>query len=482
MKRFASLSLAVALLLPGCAINPVTGERDFALVSEADEIEQGRRYHAEIVRHYGVYDDPALQAYVKDIGQRLARASHRAHLNFEFTVLDSPEINAFALPGGYIYITRGILAYLDSEAELAGVLGHEIGHVTARHSVRQQSGQLATSLLGVLIAGATGSSSLANVSEAIGTGIVRGYGREHELEADRLGAEYLHAIGQDPEVMLDVIGVLKDQETYEVARAKQEGREPNVYHGVFSTHPRNDERLKTVVRAARKLSAQNYRDDNRAAYYRRIDGLAWGPSARQGVVDGRRFAHPELRFAIELPAGWQSVNSDAYLQARDPDSGAVVQIGVVERKADESLPQLLRRLVRDGELAVESTRHGALAETRVRTRGGQQQPALLGAIALDGLEVLTLLGTAPEDRFAAIRPRLLAVNESFTRLDQAAVDAIRIPRLRIVAAGRYPSFAAVARASALERDAEDQLRLLNRAFPDGDIGARARLKTVTRDD
>ncbi len=482
MKRIAGLSLAAALLLTGCALNPVTGQRDFALVSESEEIEQGRRFHAEIVRRYGVYDDPALQVYVDGIGQRLARASHRAHLKYSFTVLDSPEINAFALPGGYIYVTRGILAYLDSEAELAGVLGHEIGHVTARHSVRQQSGQFATGLLGVLIAGATGSSNLANIGEAIGTGIVRGYGRDHELEADRLGAEYLHAIGHDPEIMLGVIGVLKDQEVYEVERAKQEGREPNVYHGVFSTHPRNDQRLKTVVRAARKLAAQNYRDIDRATYYRMIDGLAWGPSARQGIVDGRRFSHPELRFAIDLPAGWQTVNLDDFLQARDPESGAVVQVGVVDRKSDESLPQLLRRLVRDGEIEVERTSYGALAETRVQIRGGAQQPALLGAIALDGRAVLTLLGTAPADRFDANRARLLAVNESFTRLDQAAIDAIRINRLRIVDASRYPGFVALARASALEGDAEDQLRLLNRAFPDGDLRDRERVKTVLRDD
>ncbi len=481
MKRLACLSLICALLLPGCAINPVTGKRDFALVSESEEIEQGRRFHAEIVRHYGLYDDPELQAYVDGLGQQLAGASHRAHLRYEFSVLDSPEINAFALPGGHIYVTRGILAYLDSEAELAGVLGHEIGHVTARHSVRQQSGQFASELFGVLIAATTGHGGLANLGQTVGTGIVRGYGREHELEADRLGAEYLHAIGHDPEVMLDVIGVLKDQEVYEVTRAQREGREPSVYHGVFSTHPRNDQRLKTVVRAARKLAAQNYRDANRDTYYRMIDGLAWGPSKRQGVIDGRRFSHPDLRFAIDLPAGWQSVNRDAYLQARDPESGAVVQVGVVERQADESPAQLLRRLLRDGELAVETTRYGALAETRVRTRDGSQQPALLAAITLDDRNALTLLGTAPEAHFAANRARLRAVNESFTRLDQAAVDAIRVRRLRIVDASRYASFTALANASALDRDAEDQLRLLNRAYPDGDIHARERLKTVKRD-
>ena len=250
----------------GCATNPVTGDSDFAIVSETKEIEQGRRYHKSILAQYGVYDDPELQAYVNDIGQRLARKSHRSHLTFTFTVLDSPDINAFALPGGYIYITRGIMAYLDSEAELAGVLGHEIGHVTARHSVRQQSGQFAAGLLSVLIAATTGSQGLTNASQQLGTGLVRGYGRDHELEADRLGAEYLHSTNYDPESMLEVIGVLKDQEVYEKALAKKEKRTAIIYHGVFSTHPRNDDRLKTVVRAAKKLSSESYRDSNQSAY------------------------------------------------------------------------------------------------------------------------------------------------------------------------------------------------------------------------
>ena len=265
MRIVATCVLALYLGLTGCAVNPVTGEQDFALVSEAAEIEQGRKFHQLIIARYGVYDDEKMQQYIDRIGQQLAANSHRAHLAFTFTVLDSPEINAFALPGCYVYITRGIMAYLDSEAELAGVLGHEIGHVTARHSVRQQSGQTASSILGILISAATGSSSLGDLSQTIGTGLVRGYGREHELEADRLGARYLHETGYDPDSMLDVIGVLKDQEVYEKALAKKEGREPSTYHGVFSTHPRNDDRLKSVIREAKNLSEKKYRDSSRTA-------------------------------------------------------------------------------------------------------------------------------------------------------------------------------------------------------------------------
>ena len=482
MKFWSGALLICLVAVTGCAVNPVTGERDFALVSEAEEIEQGRRYHQIVVARYGIYEDPALQAYVDRVGQQLARSSHRAQLEFHFTVLDSPEINAFALPGGYVYVTRGIMAYLDSEAELAGVLGHEIGHVTAKHSVRQQGGQFASDLLGVLIATATGSSTLANASQVIGTGIVRGYGREHELEADRLGAEYLHKVGYDPEVMLDVIGVLKDQEVYEREQARQEGREPNVYHGVYSTHPRNDDRLQTVVRAARKLSQKQYRERGIETYYGYLDGLPWGESARQGIVRGNRFAHPELRFELTLPQGWQLANNPEFLQARDPDSSAVIQVGVNAREQNESPAALLRRISRNDELAVETHSWGASAMLQVRVPGGSSQPARVAAIALGERQMLILTGTSPTREFELNEPRFRAVERSFRRLSAAEASAIPMPRLRILTDRRPPSFAALAGDSALTERAEARLRLLNRSFPDGDIAARERLKQVAFDD
>lgn len=478
MKSIIALLLLPCIALAGCATNPVTGKQDFALMSESDEVEQGRRFHAEILKQYGVYDDPRLQQYVNRIGQKLARQSHRAELQYQFTVLDSPEINAFALPGGYIYITRGIMAYLNSEAELAGVLGHEIGHVTARHSVRQHSGQVVTNILGVLVGAATGDSSLANLGHTIGTGIVRGYGREHELEADRLGAEYLHRTGYDPEVMLDVIGVLKDQEIYETAQAKKEGREPNIYHGVFSTHPRNDDRLQTVVRAAKKLSSQSYRDNAQDTYLDLMDGTLWGPSTKQGVVTGSRFAHPELAFSLDFPHGWNLINRPEFLQALDPDGSALIQVGLATLEANESLKKMLHRLTGDSSLEVTQTAYGVTARTRVKPRNGDFQPAVISAIALDKGRALTLLGTAEPEQFEAAKPTLLAVNSGFRRLDPAQIAALKFPRLRIVDAAAYRDFAALARASTIGQNAEDRLRLLNRAFPDGKIYTLKRVKMV----
>jgi len=475
------LLLITSLLLSACAKNPVTGDSDFALISEDEEISQGRSYHPEIIKTYGLYDDPELQQYVNRIGQELAAKSHRSQLEFTFTVLDSPEINAFALPGGYVYITRGIMAYLDSEAELAGVLGHEIGHVTARHSVRQQAGEFATGLLNVLITATTGQSALGDLSQQLSTGLVRGYGREHELEADRLGAEYLHKIGYDPENMLDVISVLKNQEVYETALAKRENRQPNIYHGVYSTHPENDDRLQTVVRSAKNLSVKEYRDNNQEIYLGRIDGLVWGSSLEQGVVVNNNFAHPGLAIALELPDGWKVNNNPQFLQAHDPETSALLQIGVVTSEQDESASDALERLGETGKLQVETTDYGATATGNSYSRDGKSQPARITAIPLQDELMLILMGISQVKDFEATDRKFLATNASFRHLDPTQTAAIRAPRLQLISRGTQ-SFESLAQQSALEYEAVSILRLLNRSFPEGDIKSLTQVKTITIED
>jgi len=206
MKHLMPLYLFIYLLISSCAVNPVTGKQDLVLLSEKDEIALGRKTHQEVLKQYSVYDNHALQKYVQNVGTKLASKSHRSNLIYRFIVLDSKEVNAFALPGGYIYITRGLMAYLKSEAELAAVLGHEIGHVTARHSVRQYSANQLTNI-GLIISSIfiPGMNQASNqLAQLFGTALLRGYGREHELEADRLGAEYLARTNYNPQAMLDV--------------------------------------------------------------------------------------------------------------------------------------------------------------------------------------------------------------------------------------------------------------------------------------
>ncbi len=466
------------LLITGCAINPVTGDRDLVTVSESDEIAQGAKYHQSIIAQYGVYNDPALQAYVNQIGQALAAKSHRKHLKFHFTVLDSPDINAFALPGGYIYITRGIMAYLNSEAEIAGVLGHEIGHVTARHSVRQQSGQLASNLLNVFVTLVTGSEAMGQLSNQLTTGIVRGYGRDHELDADELGAQYLHKVGYNPESMLDVIAVLKNQEIYEKALAKKQNREANIYHGVFSTHPKNDQRLKTVVRAAKKLSSKKYRDNNAHKYLKMISGMSWGQNINQGVVVNNRFMHPELGVGIQFPQNWQVTNSAEALMARNFDNGAILQMTLLDREKDESLANLLKRQSNNQKLPVKTHSFGASAATKV-TIGKQQQPARISALKLSKKQVIFVIGTSTEKAFAQTDSALQKINQSYTRLSKAQIAEIKKPILQVIKARAGDSFASLAKKSAISYDAESVLRLLNRSFPSGSISANQVLKVIT---
>jgi len=469
--------LAFSLLLSACAINPVSGDRDFVTLSESEEIAQGRQYHQTIIEQYGVYDDAGLQSYVNSIGQQLAANSHRAHLAYHFTILDSPDINAFALPGGYVYITRGIMAYLNSEAELAGVLGHEIGHVTARHSVRQQSGQFASGLLNVIITAATGNQSLGNLSNQLSTGIIRGYGRKHELEADRLGAQYLHKSAYNPETMLHVIGVLKDQELYEKALAEKQNRAPNIYHGVYSTHPKNDERLKTVIRAAKNLSPVQYRDDNQANYFKLIDGMSWGQSSHRGVILQNRFIHTKLGIALEFPSHWQIINNANGLFAREQESGALLQLSVEHLLQGENSVGLLRRLTNNDKLSVEQLGYGVTARSHANIEGNRQ-PARVSAINLDEKQVLFIAGTSAKEQFAATDLELRTINASFTRLSDKQIKSIKTPELKIIEAKVGDNFASLASRSSIISDAENTLRLLNRAFPDGTISASQKLKVI----
>lgn len=290
-----SLATVFTVAAAGCAVNPVTGGKNLVLISEDQEIGIGRENDAKIQKEYGVYDDARLQAYVQRVGERLAARSHRPGLVYRFTVLDSPDVNAFALPGGYVYITRGILAYLNSEAELAAVLGHEIGHVTARHGVRQYTAAVAANIGATIMSvfvPELGNQAGQQLLNAIGGALLSGYGRDHELEADRLGAEYLAHTGYDPDAIIGVIGVLKNQEEFEKERAQTEGREPRIYHGVFATHPSADTRLLQVVAQARKYQTGGATQDKRNEYLQQLDGVGLRRQCQGGHPARRQLLSP----------------------------------------------------------------------------------------------------------------------------------------------------------------------------------------------
>jgi len=477
-----ALIVCLALLLVvGCAKNPVSGGKDFVLLSEAQEIGIGQRADLDIRKQYRVYtskthDAAKLQEYVNRIGQKIARASHRPHLQFHFTVLDSPEINAFALPGGYVYVTRGILAYLNSEAELAAVLGHEIGHVTARHGVRQssaaQAGNIGLTIASIFVP-QIGSGAGQDLSNALSNALLSGYGREHELEADRLGAEYLARTEYDPQAMIKLIGVLKNQELFDAQRAKSEGREARRYHGVFASHPNNDKRLHEVVEESRHLTVANPKE-GRAEYMQHIDGMVFNESSEQGVLRNNLFLHGELGVAVQFPASWRIENSSDKLIAVSPRVEAMLELVVDTQHKGQPADiarQITRFDARNSQLETQSINQLPAAMVT-------QPVAVTGVIHLDQKNYVIAGKTKTPEMFAAHRADMIKTIKSFHAITAQERALARPVTLKVITTKAGDQYSKMAQNSPLGNHAESYLRLINAHFPQGEPAPGQQIKVV----
>ena len=463
------LIILSAVYLGGCAANPVTGKQDFVLMSEEQEINLGRQAHQQILKQYTVYDDPALQDYVSNIVEELSAKSHRENLLFHATVLDSPQVNAFALPGGYVYVTRGIMAYMNSEAELAGVLGHEIGHVTARHGVRQQSASTVTGVLAAVVGAASGVRGASDAANIAGTALLRGYGREHELEADRLGAEYLAKVGYDPEEMINVVGILKSQEEFDKQLAKEEGREPRAYHGTFSTHPSNDKRLQEVIRAANKFRSKNNRGDDK--FLELTDGMTLGSSEKDGVIRGNKFYHKDLGITITFPEGWKIDNLPDRLIATNKTKDAAMQVSLRDLNKRQTPKQFMESefgdQLRDGQEVVTESFKGYTAVTKTKTPFGNQDTRI--AAIFKNKQVYQILAAAKDvNLLNKLDKKFLATINSLRALKNSEQSLAQARKIKLITAKKGDTFAKLAKNSPLSSHPEEQLRLLNGMYPDGE--------------
>ena len=458
-------------LLTACATNPVTGRQDIVLMSEHQEISIGKNMHVELVAKGSVYENKDLQKYVSAIGNKLEENSHRSNLNYTFTVVDSPDINAYALPGGYIYINRGLLAYLNNETQLAAVLAHEIGHVTARHSVRQQTASAASGILAAIAYVGTGSKDLADASNMTGTALVRGYGREHELEADRLGAEYLHKSGYDPDGLLDVITILKNQEQYNRLKAKQQGKSVQSYHGLFSTHPRNDRRLHEVISKAKSLGKSPVNNTDPAKYRSLVNGLAFGKAKPEAEQQDNRYYHNKLRFTFAYPDLWNVEATSKAINVRPKDNLASINLRI--RRSDRNISPRdflskhagIDRLFQSRSLS----QYGLNGHTGV-TPATQSQPAQRIAVIYYGSYAYVFTGSVSQHaKLDDYDMGFMEVIESFRGLKRSEYISSK-PELAIhyIKADRASRFANLARGSKLGNDAETQLRLLNGYYPSGE--------------
>lgn len=473
------------IILSACSSNPATGGQDLVLMSEQEEIALGRKAHQQVLKQYGVYDDQKLQVYVQTLGDKLARNSHRKDLLFRFTVLDSQQVNAFALPGGYIYITRGLMAYLNSEAELAAVLGHEIGHVTARHSVRQHSAASIANIgaiIGSIFIPGMNTYAGSQLTNIFGTALLRGYGREHELEADKLGAEYLAVTGYKPTAMIDVISVLKNQETFEKERAKQEGREPNTYHGLFSTHPSNDKRLQEVIGLASELQKSPAPMVAQEEYFNNIDGMVFGDSPKEGITRGNHFYHQDLDFALRFPTGWHVSNQTDRLIFSAPKGAAVIQLTAEDINKRISPRQFMIERLGLNKLSQEQILniHGFEAHTAVsniRTDFGKRETRF--TVIYQNQMAYILAGTTKEPKqISQFDADFMNTMQSFHSLTPNEKILSAPLSLKIIQADNSTTYQTLITSSPLLQMPEATLRLLNDHYPNGQPNSGDLLKVI----
>jgi predicted Zn-dependent protease len=425
------LPLVAAATFAACATNPATGKKEISLMSESQEIGLGQQMDAEVRREMGVYNDPELQRYVEGVGMKLARASQRPNLPWHFTVVDEPAVNAFALPGGYIYITRGILPFLNDETQLAGVLGHEIGHVTARHSAQQYTkattAGIGLALLGIFVPETRPLQGAAET--ALGVLFLK-HGRDDEMQADRLGVEYTAKTGWDP---AGVAGMLTTLGRLDEASGSRRGV-PNW----LSTHPAPANRVAEVrtyiAKAAIPVGTSGTAD--RTDFMRHVDGIVFGDSPSDGIIRGNQFLHPDLRLALAFPKGWEIQNSASQVMA----------------KAPEREQYMLLQLVPNPSGSVEQIAQTGMSSAGFRQLNGQRSQingmeAYVGTYQgnLEGLgnvmtaaahivherSVYILAGLAPPNQFESAQREFNASIRSFRALSREEAAGIRPNRVDV---------------------------------------------------
>lgn len=314
-----ALMLFFIIMAVSCAVNPVTGKRQLMIVSEEQEIRQGAEYDPQVTATFGVYDDQDILSFIQARADEMGKISHRPDLKYHVKILDSPVVNAFAVPGGYIYLTRGILAQFNNEAEMIGVLGHEMGHITARHSVSRQSKQTLGQLL--LVGGMIASEEFASYASYAMQGmqlLFLKFSRDDERQADDLGVAYSSQVGYDAQMMANFFDVLN-----KMSLPAEQGGVPTF----LSTHPNPANRQEAVMQEARKwqdsLDTETWKV-NTGSYLQMIDGMVYGDDPRQGYVEGNTFYHPELKFSFSYPAGWKLENMPTQVNMAPPDGKALM--------------------------------------------------------------------------------------------------------------------------------------------------------------
>ena len=468
-RRGSHLFLTVAAAaLAGCVgvLNPVTGEEDWSTVTEEQEIAFGIEAHEGILAEYGYYDDPALQAYVAEVGERLLPHTHRPDFPYQFTVLDSEVVNAFATPG-YVYVTRGLLAQMQSEAELAALLGHELAHITARHAARRIGQSQTVAALGWLVERISGKKAVTRAANLLGHAYLSGYSRDAEREADRLGAEYATAAGYDPAAMRNLLQGLRDME-----RMRADAGYPDAGGGLFATHPRTGERLKEAQRAAARDGAGRI---GRGDYLERIDGLMVGPDPEQGLLRDGWFFYPPDRVAFRAPRGWTVRNLPDRVDMRSRDESRGLVLFLFEREPKESACDFLTAYY-EGRTRAQQV--GAYSGCAMRTHEDEELVELT-AVAHAEDRVLMFVAQPPADSGRHEQAVRASLDSLRAMTDEELLDT-RPAWLRVRAAVAGDRYEDLTRGAGWHEHPAAWLRMINGDWPGGEPAAGLLVKTVVQ--
>jgi predicted Zn-dependent protease len=490
LLRLGMVAMAIlASALGGCTTNPATGSQSFtAFMSPEKEVEVGRDEHPKILKHYGgELDDPKLRAYVDNVGQRLAQHSELPELKFTFTVLNSDITNAFALPGGYIYVSRGLLSLASNEAELAGVLGHEIGHVTARHTAQRYSRAVATGIaataVGVLESIFLGTNVVGQVGAQAGQLYLASYSRDQELEADTLGVRYLGKTGYAPNAMSSFLAKLEAESALTAELAGKPGS-TNEFN-IMATHPRTQDRVREAIAAAREQGAVPADARiGREEFLNAIDGMAYGGDRKSGFVRNRVFVHPAMRFQFEVPPGFVLINSDRNVAATGPNNATIL----FDR---ESKPQVAgvamtnylsavwgRNLrLQQVERLMINEMDAATAAARVQTNSGARDLRLV-AIRYDASTIYRFLFVTQPADTAGLNEWLRRTTYSFRRLTEAEAARANPLKVRVVTVGATDTVQSLSRRMAFDTAQERRFRLINGLQADDAVRPGERVKII----
>jgi predicted Zn-dependent protease len=464
-------------MFSSCARNPVTGKQEFMLLSESDEIKMGKQTDVSVVQMYGVYDDEKLTKYIDEIGQKMAKISHRPNLTYEFKVMDSPVINAFAVPGGYVYLTRGILAHLNNEAELAGVIGHEIGHITARHSAQKYSETYLANLgLGV---GSMVSEDFAMfaglAAQGLGLLFLR-FSRDDERQSDVLGVEYSTKVGYDAREMANFFYTLDKMQSQ-----SEQGGLPNW----FSTHPNPADRVVDVRKEAEKKQAELSKKDlkiRRKVYLENINGLIVDENPRQGFVEENIFYHPDLKFKFPVPSGWKVNNLPTQVQMVDAKEKGIMLFTLAGTPSSKSAAD---EFIKDSKAKVaknEATKVNGLKARKVFSQiadGSNILKIQSYFIEMSG-QVYVFHGFSSNSLFEDYQSTFTKTMTGFNKLKNKSKLNVQPYRLKIETVNKAGSLKKVLNGFDVPEDEQEKLALLNGLDLNDNIKAGAQLKIIKK--